>query len=61
MDDQRDLENLDDEQRLSSTHNIHPLSRPANPNSWFRKRLDQVRSETRKEIQLKSFRPLQEK
>jgi len=61
MDDQRNLENRDDKKQLPSARNHLPLSRPANPNSWFRNRLDQVRSEARKDIQLKSFRPLREK
>jgi len=30
----------------------------ANPNSWFRQRLDHVRNEARKDLQLKSIRPL---
>jgi len=58
MDDQGKLENFDDEAPLPDSRGGHPLGRPSNPNSWFRKRLDQVRSEARKEIQLKSFRPL---
>lgn len=58
MDDRQDRENFDDEARLPDSRGGHPLGRPSNPNSWFRKRLDQVRSEARKEIQLKSYRAL---
>lgn len=31
---------------------------PANPNSWFRQRLDHVRNEARKDLQVKWIRPL---
>lgn len=62
MDNHRILQEADDKQPLTSTNNQSPvLTLPANPNSWFRQRLDHVRSEARKDIQLKSIRPLDEK
>jgi len=49
-------------EKQSTAHSQEPvLSLSTNPNSWFRKRLDYVRNEARKDIQLKSIRPLHEK
>ena len=61
MDNQQIVQEADDEQPSKTSNQSSLIARPANPNSWFRKRLDQVRSEARKEIQLKSIRPLHEK
>ena len=62
MDNQQVTELPDDETELPTDDRLNiTLSLPANPDSWFRKRLDLVRSEARKEIQLKSLRPLHEK
>lgn len=61
MDNHQISQRADDEQPLATNHQSPVLSFPANPNSWFRKRLDHVRSEARKDIQLKSIRPLDEK
>lgn len=61
MENHRILQKADDEQPLRTNNQSSVIARPANPNSWFRRRLDQVRSEARKEIQLKSIRPLHEK
>lgn len=61
MENHRILQEADDEQPLRTNNQSSVIARPANPNSWFRRRLDQVRSEARKEIQLKSIRPLHEK
>jgi hypothetical protein len=55
------LQKTDDESQSKTNRPEPMLGRPANSNSWFRKRLDHVRSEARKEIQLKSLRPLDEK
>ena len=61
MDNQQILREADDEQPYTMSNQNRVLSLPANPDSWFRKRLDHVRSEARKDIQLKSIRPLHEK
>jgi len=61
MDNQPTLRKINDKQISRTNNQSSVFARPANPNSWFRKRLDQVRSEARKEIQLKSIRPLHEK
>ena len=61
MDNQRDLENLDHEQQSKNSRDTALLGDPANPHSWFRQRLDHVRNEARKDIQLKSLRPFHEK
>jgi len=61
MDNQQIVQEADDEQPSRTKNQSSVLASPANPNSWFRRRLDQVRSEARKEIQLKSIRPLHEK
>jgi len=61
MDNRQILQKTGDKQPSRTNSQSSVLARPTNPNSWFRKRLDQVRSEARKEIQLKSIRPLDEK
>lgn len=61
MDNHQISREADDEQPLTTNQQSPVLSFPANPNSWFRQRLDHVRSEARKDIQLKSIRPLDEK
>ena len=49
-------------EKNSTAHSQRPvLTLSTNPNSWFRKRLDYVRNEARKDIQTKSIRPLHEK
>jgi len=55
------LQKTDAESQSKTNRPESMLGRPANSNSWFRKRLAHVRSEARKEIQLKSHRPLDEK
>jgi len=61
MDKRQILQEAIVEQPLATNNQSPALSLPANPNSWFRKRLDHVRNEARKDIQLKSIRPLDEK
>ena len=62
MDKHRILQEANDKETFTTNNNQSPvLTHPANPNSWFRQRLDHVRSEARKELQLKSIRPLDEK
>jgi len=55
------LQKTDDKLQSTTSRPEPMLGRPTDANSWFRKRLDLVRSEARKEIQLKSHRPLDEK
>lgn len=61
MDNHRVLQKADDEQPLAMNGSRPGTELAENPNSWFRKRLDHVRNEARKDIQLKSIRPLDEK
>jgi hypothetical protein len=61
MDNDQNLQEADDEQPLATDRQSPILSLPANPDSWFRQRLNHVRSEARKVVQLKSIRPFDEK
>ena len=58
MDKHQILQEAVSEQPSTTNRQGPVLIFPANPNSWFRQRLDHVRSEARKDIQLKSIRPL---
>ena len=58
MDNHQIVQEADDEQPLITTPQSPVRSLPANADSWFRKRLNHVRSEARKAIQLKSIQSL---
>jgi hypothetical protein len=61
MENHQILQKADAEQTITISNSRPVVRFPANPESWFRKRLDHVRNEAKKDIQLKSIRPLHEK
>jgi hypothetical protein len=61
MDNQQSVQEAEDQQPLTTRGQNFVIAIPVNPDSWFRKRLDHVRGETRKGFQFKSIRPQEEK
>ena len=61
MDNHPRTQEVSDEPPMTAGNQRAEIALPTNANSWFRRRLDLVRSEARKENQLKSVRPPQDR